>query len=219
MSEKDCNDCQTEMCATCQIGARSTAFFQARLDAWIAQERACRLAEGYMAPDGTPTTLEDLVESDPRWACSVIRLLKAKNAAAEEALEGMTAHARRWEDKAEEYRTHALKLLDKRNDGHCQDCCCAQAWAALGVTEYTGESIPDYIKKTVAERDAARAALERERDIASERLHMIDQAHAVLTNANWPEFDEHEVRIPLYVRVIMAMAPPAGAGNKGEGAP
>jgi len=28
---------------------------------------------------------------------------------------------------------------------HCRDCCCAQSWKALGVTQYTGKSIPDYI--------------------------------------------------------------------------
>lgn len=55
----------------------------------------------------------------------------------------------------DELRLEIGKLRDKSNDGHCKDCCCAQAWEALGVTEYTGESIPEYIKKTVAERDEA----------------------------------------------------------------
>ncbi len=34
---------------------------------------------------------------------------------------------------------------DKVN--HCKDCCCARSWAALGVTEYTGKSIPEHIEE------------------------------------------------------------------------
>ena len=30
-------------------------------------------------------------------------------------------------------------------DEHCTDCCCSQSWAALGITEYTGKSIPERI--------------------------------------------------------------------------
>ena len=30
---------------------------------------------------------------------------------------------------------------------HCVDCCCAQSWKALGITEYTGKSIPEHIKE------------------------------------------------------------------------
>lgn len=28
---------------------------------------------------------------------------------------------------------------------HCVDCCCARSWKALGITEYTGKSIPEHI--------------------------------------------------------------------------
>lgn len=28
---------------------------------------------------------------------------------------------------------------------HCKDCCCARSWKALGITEYTGKSIPEHI--------------------------------------------------------------------------
>lgn len=28
---------------------------------------------------------------------------------------------------------------------HCKDCCCARAWEALGVKEYTGKSISEHI--------------------------------------------------------------------------
>lgn len=30
-------------------------------------------------------------------------------------------------------------------DNHCKDCCCAQSWEALGITTYTGQSIPEHI--------------------------------------------------------------------------
>lgn len=33
------------------------------------------------------------------------------------------------------------------SDGHCDDCCCAAAWKALGITEYTGRSIPEEIER------------------------------------------------------------------------
>jgi len=30
---------------------------------------------------------------------------------------------------------------------HCKDCCCARSWKALGITEYTGKSIPEHIEE------------------------------------------------------------------------
>ena len=30
-------------------------------------------------------------------------------------------------------------------DDHCTDCCCARSWEALGISEYTGKSIPEHI--------------------------------------------------------------------------
>lgn len=39
---------------------------------------------------------------------------------------------------------------------HCRDCCCcARSWKALGVTTYTGKSIPEHIELLTRERDAA----------------------------------------------------------------
>jgi hypothetical protein len=37
---------------------------------------------------------------------------------------------------------------------HCRDCCCARSWKALGITSYTGKSIPEHIEqlRTVLER-------------------------------------------------------------------
>lgn len=37
---------------------------------------------------------------------------------------------------------------------HCRDCCCARSWKALGITEYTGHSIPEHIERLVADRGA-----------------------------------------------------------------
>lgn len=28
---------------------------------------------------------------------------------------------------------------------HCKDCCCARSWKALGISDYTGKSIPEHI--------------------------------------------------------------------------
>jgi len=42
---------------------------------------------------------------------------------------------------------------------HCKDCCCARAWAALGITEYTGKSISEHIeelRKRVADDEEER---------------------------------------------------------------
>ena len=39
----------------------------------------------------------------------------------------------------------ALKQIPYEN--HCKDCCCAKSWKALGITEYTGKSIPEHIEE------------------------------------------------------------------------
>lgn len=31
-------------------------------------------------------------------------------------------------------------------ESHCCDCCCARSWKALGITEFTGKSIPEHIE-------------------------------------------------------------------------
>ena len=38
-------------------------------------------------------------------------------------------------------------------DNHCKDCCCARSWEALGITEYTGKSIPEHISELQAENE------------------------------------------------------------------
>jgi hypothetical protein len=37
------------------------------------------------------------------------------------------------------------------SDNHCKDCCCARSWKALGITAYTGKSIPEHIADLRAE--------------------------------------------------------------------
>ena len=40
-----------------------------------------------------------------------------------------------------------LAALSSEPADHCKDCCCAQAWEALGITEYTSKSIPEHIRE------------------------------------------------------------------------
>jgi uncharacterized protein YvpB len=35
---------------------------------------------------------------------------------------------------------------ERKTINHCADCCYAQSWKALGITEYTGKSIPELIQ-------------------------------------------------------------------------
>lgn len=53
----------------------------------------------------------------------------------------------------------------KQENEHCKDCCCARSWRALGVSEYTGKSIPEHIAEL---KDRAERA-EAERDEAQQR--------------------------------------------------
>ena len=49
------------------------------------------------------------------------------------------------------------------DDEHCVDCCCARSWNALGITSFTGKSIPEHIielKTELAEADKKVAKLE-----------------------------------------------------------
>lgn len=52
----------------------------------------------------------------------------------------------------EELRARVVEL--ERN--HCKDCCCARSWEALGITAYTGMSIPEHIEEL--KQTAARVA-------------------------------------------------------------
>jgi hypothetical protein len=58
-------------------------------------------------------------------------------------------------DAAESARSTAY--AEGLKAGHCKDCCCARAWEALGVTTYTGMSIPEHITQLRDEVTKARA--------------------------------------------------------------
>jgi len=42
---------------------------------------------------------------------------------------------------------------------HCRDCCCARSWNALGITKYTGQSIPEHIQALRERHDRLLGAL------------------------------------------------------------
>jgi hypothetical protein len=45
--------------------------------------------------------------------------------------------------------------IERPRSVHCKDCCCARSWEALGITEYTGRSIPEEIERLQGVLDAA----------------------------------------------------------------
>ena len=45
----------------------------------------------------------------------------------------------------------AAEEIERLHKGHCKDCCCTRSWAALGITESTGRSIPEEIERLRAE--------------------------------------------------------------------
>jgi hypothetical protein len=49
------------------------------------------------------------------------------------------------------------------NANHCRDCCCAQSWQALGVSEYDGKPISEHITALRDELAALKAENERMR--------------------------------------------------------
>lgn len=44
-----------------------------------------------------------------------------------------------------------IYIPELKEENHCVDCCCAKSWEALGVTTYTGKSIPEHIEELVKE--------------------------------------------------------------------
>jgi len=67
------------------------------------------------------------------------------------------------------FLSDALNRHARATDEHCKDCCCARSWAALGITGYTGKSIPEHI-------EALRAALaeaQKARDNTAAAILMI----------------------------------------------
>ena len=47
---------------------------------------------------------------------------------------------------------------------HCKDCCCAKSWEALGISEYTGKSIPEEIASLRAALEAREGELEEAKE-------------------------------------------------------
>jgi transcriptional regulator with XRE-family HTH domain len=60
-------------------------------------------------------------------------------------------------------------------ESHCADCCCAHSWEALGITEYTGKSIPGHIT----------ALRSRLADVVKERDALRQFAEAVVSPCEW----------------------------------
>jgi hypothetical protein len=52
---------------------------------------------------------------------------------------------------------------------HCKDCCCAQSWAALGISEYNGKSIVE----NIIDLKAQLAAVTAEREDFAGALRMV----------------------------------------------
>lgn len=59
------------------------------------------------------------------------------------------------------------KEIKRLKDNHCKDCCCARSWEALGITEYTGRSIPEEIIRL-------REQVIKNRDIATDLQYICD---------------------------------------------
>lgn len=55
-----------------------------------------------------------------------------------------------------------------RIDPHCVDCCCSRSWAALGISEYTGKSIPEEIESLHAKLAACQALLREAVDMIAD---------------------------------------------------
>jgi len=44
---------------------------------------------------------------------------------------------------------------------HCRDCCCARSWKALGITKYTGLSIPEHIENLRADNNRLKLTIKK----------------------------------------------------------
>ena len=57
-------------------------------------------------------------------------------------------------------------------ENHCKDCCCAKSWDALGITKYTGKSIPEHISEMAKSHQSLVDALE----LALEAMKRVDRS-------------------------------------------
>ena len=63
--------------------------------------------------------------------------------------------------------------IKKLREGHCDDCCCARSWEALGITEFTGRSIPEEIEQLRAENERLKAFIaDKIHDATREQMMM-----------------------------------------------
>ena len=52
------------------------------------------------------------------------------------------------------------KEVERLEGRHCADCCCDKSWKALGITEYTGKSIPEHIAELRQQAAAGQIAVD-----------------------------------------------------------
>ena len=52
------------------------------------------------------------------------------------------------------------KEVERLEGRHCADCCCDKSWKALGITEYTGKSIPEHIAELRQQAASGQRAVE-----------------------------------------------------------
>ena len=94
-----------------------------------------------------------------RASISHYRIENTSNVDTESALKELVDQA----NLAEEY----LAEIERLRAGHCADCCCARSWEALGISEYTGKSIPEEITHL-------REWMIKNRDAATELQYQLD---------------------------------------------
>lgn len=73
---------------------------------------------------------------------------------------GMILHRHGGWRRNSDYEILAARVAELEN-GHCRDCCCARAWNALGIYEFSGASIPEEIDKLKAEIKRLRDEVEQ----------------------------------------------------------
>ena len=80
---------------------------------------------------------------------------------------------------------HLTQLCEEQGrEAHCMDCCCAQSWNALGITEYTGKNIPEHISGIKSALSQARAEAER----LNERLNETPSSF----RPDWAGYGQHQ---------------------------
>ena len=95
----------------------------------------------------------------------------------------------------------ALLRSEPVGDNHCKDCCCARSWEALGITAYTGRSIPEHIEALREENERLRALSEPVGEPVAWRWRWLDQEN------DWHVVANRE-KIPLTIRHGMVESDP-----------